>query len=111
MTANNVLQFPNIGAMPKPKNEEELGERFLKNKKTYIDHVVDHYGTQLINKLGMHGFDIYEENFIYRYSFCVESLRATLYGTLDIDHPFHQVMDDSLDLLDVEYEDFDDEDL
>ena len=41
MTANNVLQFPNIGAMPKPKNEEELGERFLKNKKTYIDHVID----------------------------------------------------------------------
>ena len=111
MTANNVLQFPNIGAMPKPKNEEELGERFLKNKKTYIDHVIDHYGTQLINKLGMHGFDIYEESFIYRYSFCVESLRATLYGTLDINHPFHQLMEDSLETLDLDYEDFDDEDL
>jgi len=59
----------------------------------------------------MHGFDIYEENFIYRYSFCVESLRATLYGTLDINHPFHQLMEDSLETLDLDYEDFDDEDL
>ena len=111
MTANNVLQFPNIGAMPKPKNEEELGERFLKNKKTYVDHVVDHYGTQLINKLGMHGLDVWEENFVLRFSFCVESLRATLYGTLDIDHPFHEIIEDSLELLDIDIEEFDDEDL
>ncbi len=109
MMANNVLQFPNIGAMPKPKNEKELGERFLRNKKTYIDHVVDHYGTQLINKLGMHGFDIYEDSFVCRFSICIESLRATLYGTLQIDHPFLEMMEDQLELLgDLDDEDLDD---
>ena len=27
-----------------------------------MDHVIDHYSTQLINKLGMHGFEIYDED-------------------------------------------------
>ena len=59
----------------------------------------------------MHGFDVWEENFVLRFSFCVESLRATLYGTLDLDHPFHEIIEDSLELLDIDIEEFDDEDL
>lgn len=106
--ANNVLKFPNMGLMPKPKNETELGEHFLQNKKIYIDHVVDHYSIQLINKLGMHGFDIYEEDFIKGYSYTIESLRATLYSTLDIYHPFNEHMDDMIEML--EEDDFEDMD-
>ena len=112
MSANNVLKFPNIGKVPTARNMEELSTEFLNNKKNYVDHVVDHYGTQLINKLGLHGFDIYEENFIIRYSYTIESLRACLYGTLDIEHPFIEHMEDMLEMLPdppEEIEDLDDE--
>ena len=72
------------------ENRDELGEYFTQNKKDYMDHVIDHYSTQLINKLGMHGFEIYDEDFIKRFSYTMETLRSTLYLSLDIYHPFKE---------------------
>ena len=94
--ANNVLDFPTKRALSPEElfsdkfhkepnksidldkeNRDELGEYFTQNKKDYMDHVIDHYSTQLINKLGMHGFEIYDEDFIKRFSYTMETLRST----------------------------------
>jgi hypothetical protein len=47
----------------------------------------------------MHGFDIYEDNFIKSFSYTVESLRATLYQSLDIYHPFEDHMGEIMEAL------------
>lgn len=104
--ANNVIGFPKIGNPP-PRNETELGYYFDENKKMYIDHVVDHYSTQLINKLGLHGFGIYEPEFIQNYSFTVETLRSCLYQSIDLYHPFKEYIDQICEELDDE--DFDED--
>ena len=116
--ANNVLEFPakpdKIARRALPpeirdgiadkKARNELGEYFTQNKKEYIDHVIDHYSTQLINKLGMHGFEIYEEEFVKRFSYSMEALRSTLYLSLDIYHPFKEHMDDIIENFDGDIE-------
>jgi len=98
--SNNVIEFPfHENGFTPAQNSEQLLEQFQENKKTYINQVVDHYSTQLINKLGMHGFDIYEDNFIKSFSYTVESLRATLYQSLDIYHPFEDHMGEIMEAL------------
>ncbi len=97
--ANNVLEFPKSNQNNISK-DESLNEYFTKNKKEYIDHVVEHYSTQLINKLGMHGFEIYEKEFIKRYAFTVEAFRATLYLSLDIHHPFKNPIEELVNSFD-----------
>ena len=50
--ANNVINFPKsrTGEDKKPRNNKELQAEFDENKRVYVDHVVEHYSTQLINK-------------------------------------------------------------
>jgi hypothetical protein len=102
--ANNVFEFPNIGNMP--KNEEQLSSYFEDNKKNYIDHIVDHYSSQLVNKIGMHGFDIYNDRFSADFSCVVEIFRASLYRSLLIPHALTPFMDEMIEKLEFE----DDED-
>ena len=66
--ANNVINFPKsrTGEDNRPRNNKELQAEFDENKRVYVDHVVEHYSTQLINKLGLHGFDIYKPEFIWQ---------------------------------------------
>jgi hypothetical protein len=102
--ANNVFEFPNVGNIP--KNEEQLSNYFEDNKKNYIDHIVDHYSSQLANKVGMHGFDIYNERFSCDFACAVEIFRASLYRSLEIPHALTPYMDEIISKIDL----FDDED-
>ena len=103
MTANNVIKFPILNEMNSPpgnpQSEEELGTYFDQNKKEYIDHICDHYSTSLYNKLGSHGFDVLDEEFITYFSYTVETLRHCLYSSLDIDHPLADHIDKMIDAV------------
>ena len=96
-SANNVIKFPLTAVdldLNKIRNEEQLHEKFLQNKKLHADLIVDAYGTQLVNRLSMHGFDTYNENFIKYFTFVIESLRVCLYDNLDInDNPITRDID------------------
>jgi len=108
MSANNVLKFPNIGTPP-AINETELAKQFLENKKDYVDEIVEHYSMQVVNRLGMHGFDIFSEEFLNDYSYTTEILRATLYRSLKLDHPLIEHIEKGIAELEVVV-DFDGED-
>ena len=83
-------------------SREELQAEFDENKRVYVDHVVEHYSTQLINKLGLHGFDIYKPEFITTYSYTIETLRACLYQSIDLYHPFKEHIDEITEELEIE---------
>ena len=68
----------------------------------YVDNLVDHYSTQLINKLGLHGFDIYKPDFINGYTYTAETLRACLYKSLDLYHPFKDHIEEITDEFEIE---------
>ena len=114
MSANNVLKFPNVGTPP-AINETELSKQFLENKKDYVDEIVNHYSMQIINRLGMHGFEIFNDEFINNFSYTTEILRATLYQSLKLDHPFVKHIEKGLeeleDVLDFDMEDDFEDDL
>jgi len=97
--ANNVIKFPLLSPNPKVMDNEQLGEFMDENKKAFIDEIVDHYATQLINKIGIHGFPIFEDSFIDRYSFTIECLRSTVYGTLNMPHPLQSHIDKVYEVL------------
>ena len=107
MTANNVIKFPtlndDIGSAP-PQNEEELSTYFHKNKKEYIDHICDHYSHSLYNKLGGHGFEIMDENFITYFTYTVETLRYCLYKSMSMDHPLAKHIDEMIEIIETDDE-------
>jgi len=102
--ANNVIEFPKLNDELKssPKNGEELGEYFDKNKKEYIDHICNHYSTSLYNKLGGHGFEVLDEDFVTYFSYTVETLRYCLYQSLGIEHPLKDHIEDMIDIIDLD---------
>ena len=108
MTANNVIKFPTlndeIASEPPPKNREQLGDYFTKNKKEYIDHICDHYSNSLYNKLASHGFEVLDENFVVRFTYTVETLRYCLYKSLEIDHPLAVHIEDMIEIIETEDE-------
>ena len=103
MNANNIISFPegNIVRRVKTKESEDLGIEFTNNKKLYLDTLTEHYSTSLLNKLGMHGFEINNENFIRNYAYTVETLRSTLYQSVGINHPLKKHVDKCLEEIEA----------
>jgi hypothetical protein len=62
-------------------------------RRAYIDEVVEAYATHLANKLAQQGFDVFSKNFDKHYGFTIEALRSTLLMTMDLDHPFQEVVE------------------
>ena len=69
------------------------------NKKAYIDDLLDHYVHQLVSRFATHGIDVKTKDFILHFAYTVESLRATLYTSMDIYHPLQNHIDKSLDKI------------
>lgn len=88
MSSNNIFTFP----PPKNKPPE-------KDAKTLADDVVDDIIENTLTELHENGFNVLEDKFIDDFTFNVEILKAALYRKLDIDHPFHTMIDYMIDKL------------
>ncbi len=110
MNANNVLKFPGATNFKEFSTPEGLGNHFEENKKLYLDSIVDFYVSQLINRLGIHGFAIYEDKFLDDFSITVEMLRATLYRSLELENALHPEMDRIVGMISAMEEGYFDED-
>lgn len=107
---DNVVQFPKDKMLSPPQSMEEVRAELNHNKMQYVDGIVNHYSSQLANKFAMHGFRIDDENFLKDFAFTVESLRSGLYRSIGVDHPFQELMDDTIEQMEVEEGELDDED-
>ena len=106
MNANNVVNFPSPLEFKDLSTPEGLGKHFDENKKLYLNSICDFYATQIINKMGTHGFGIYDDQFLNDFTMTVECLRATIYRSLEIDHPLHPEMDRMVELIMATEEDY-----
>lgn len=107
---DNVIPFPKVKRdNTPPQSDEELRLQVLRNKKKYVNNIVEHYTNQLAMKFVQHGFNLEEEEFLKDFSFSVETIRSGLYRSLGIDHPFQQLMDEAIETLErVEEESMED---
>ena len=110
---DNVIPFPKAKREDAPpQSDEQLQDQVLRNKKKYVNNIVDHYTNQLAMKFVQHGFNLQDEDFLKDFSFSVESIRSGLYRTLGITHPFQELMDEAIETLEQfenELEDSEDE--
>lgn len=97
---DNVIPFPKVKRQgAPPQSDEELREQIVRNKKKYVNNIVEHYTNQLAMKFVQHGFSVDDEEFLRDFSFSVESIRSGLYRSLGIGHPFQDLMDETIDTL------------
>ena len=107
---SNVIDFPKESRIRPPQNNEEFKASIIKQKSEYANEIVDHYAQQLANKIGMHGFQIDNEQFMKDFAFTVETMRSCLHRSLGVHHPFQQMIDEAIDDLGVEEIEIDDTD-
>jgi hypothetical protein len=95
---NNVIRFPkaNIRLVP-PVDDDAAREA---TRRAYVDEVVEAYASHIANKLAQQGFDIFNKQFDKHYGFTIESLRSTLLMTMGVKHPFQDVVEHTVKLLD-----------
>ena len=107
---NNIINFPKASKSRPPQSVEEFRESILDHKASYANEIVDHYAQQLANKIGMHGFQIDNEQFMKDFAFTVESMRSCLQRSLGVHHPFQEMIDDAITNLESFEADEDDDD-
>ena len=88
---NNVVVFPKKNTRVVLPDEEEAAREAT--QRAYVDEVTDSYATHIANKLAQQGFDIFNKDFDKHFGFTVEALRSTLLMTMDLHHPFQEVVE------------------
>ena len=106
--ASNIVKFPGIKRDHPLQTTEDFARELLSSKMNYANELCDHYAAQLVNKFGMHGFEIDSEQFMKDFAFTVETMRSNLYRSLAISHPFHEMIDEATDAS-MDFENYDEE--
>lgn len=89
--SSNVVRFPKKNIrLVSPVEEDAAREA---TKRTYVDEVTDAYATHIANKLAQQGFDIFNKDFDKHFGFTVEALRSCLLMTMELHHPFQEVVE------------------
>lgn len=97
-SSDNVIPFPTrvVGKNIEPeipKTDEEANRKFL-------DGFVHDLALHLLTEFHEEGFDIQTKTFDKNFGFVVETIRSTLYATYDIEHPFQEIVDKCVKIVD-----------
>lgn len=86
----DVIDFPT------KNHSREDEQRWLENvqlkKRIYIDSVIEGYGSSLLNRFALLGFNIEDDDFIYDFIFVMEMMKSTLCKNVGIDHELYKVV-------------------
>jgi hypothetical protein len=94
---NNVVRFPKKNTRLVPPAIDEVAREAT--QRAYIDEVTESYATHIANKLAQQGFDVFNPEFDKHFGFAVEALRSTLLNTMDLHHPFQEVVEHTVKTL------------
>jgi len=98
----NVLQFPKSKIVREivPDNEE-IQKMRQKSKSNLADTIVEDLTEKLLLEMADLGIDTEGDDFIKDFHFLVGVLSATIYRTLDLEHPFHGFLSESVQLIPI----------
>lgn len=94
--SNNVIAFPSSAITAVRTVTPDTREQV---QRAYVDEVTEAYATMLANKFAQQGFDVFGPEFDKHFGFAVEAIRSTLLLTLNLDHPFQELVDHAVDVL------------
>jgi hypothetical protein len=95
-SSDNVVPFPTrVVASVAPVKESSVEE-----DREYVDELVRDLAVNILSELYEEGVDINTKIFDKNFGFMVETLRSTLYATLNIEHPFQEIVDKCVKLVD-----------
>ena len=97
MTEPNVVQFPKNKIVREAIPDiEELNRVKEKGIKNFADTLVSDVSSNLLSDLDNYGIDLDTDSFMKDFHFFIAALTATVYRTLEVDHPLHKFMDESV---------------
>ena len=93
-SSNNVISFS--AAKGKPKLRIVENKPIIADEETVRDianTLVTDVAVELLHEFVEQGFDIESTTFDKNFGFAMEAIRSTLYATVDIHHPFQEIVD------------------
>ena len=69
-------------------------------QRKFLNEYVHDLALNLLSEFHEEGFDIQSKVFDKNFGFVVESMRSMLYATYDIEHPFQEIVDKCVKLID-----------
>jgi hypothetical protein len=102
--SDNVIKFPKERMTQDktphlPQTDEELFKSITINRMMLVDEVVNSLFNNMGSKLFFQGFPIDDPEFFQDYVLVGEMLRSLLYSSVDVEHPFYQVILDNREKL------------
>jgi hypothetical protein len=98
-----VVEFPKHKIVRQaPINIEVLERAKEKAVTTFGDSVTDAMIDALLEGFENWGIDTEKPQFIRDFSFTVDAIRATVYRSIEMDHPLHKFIDENVKMINRE---------
>ena len=105
---DNIVSFPKHKIIREGiQNNEELEKVKAKGTLNFADSIVHDMTETILNNLGSIGLDTESETFSKDFHFLVCILSATVYRTLNLEHPFHEFISEHVNFKEVTESDLD----
>ena len=95
-STNNVVHFPKPHRDRPAQSMSEVINRVEESRKEHISYLVDDITEYVFQRSTMEGFDVVDEAHIKHALLFIESMRALLYRSANLDHPLHKIADDHI---------------
>jgi len=88
-----IIQFPKNKIVRMPVEPDEP-EKLAKSNRRLADNLISELTTDLVNELSIgYDLDVTTPSFQKDFSYAMECVRASIYRSFDLDHPFHEYID------------------
>ena len=105
---DNIVSFPkNKIVRESIQNNEEIEKIKTKGTQNFADTIIHDIAETLLNDLGAIGLDTDSEAFSKDFHFLVCILGATVYRTLNLEHPFHEFLSEHVSFKEIDESELD----
>jgi hypothetical protein len=95
----NIVEFPKSKIVREVNNDEAINEAKARSRSSYAENLADDLVSSLLQEMEDLGIDTSTHEFIKDFSLTVDSLRATVYRTFDVEHHLHEFIDRSVKMI------------
>lgn len=99
----NILQFPkNKIVRENLSDNPDIEKMKAKGKRNFADSIIAEMSERMLYEMTDIGIDVEEPELVKDFHLLVGILSATIYRTMDIEHPFHKFIDERVMFIPIE---------
>lgn len=100
MTEGNIITFPKNKIIREPvQSIEEIEKLKARGTQNFADALIQDVAENILGEFGSVGLNMETNNFAKDFQFLVHILSATVYRSMNIDHPLHNVIDNQINFV------------